>query len=83
MTQTYTARVRKDGRVQIPAAIRRALGLEPGTSVMMTAEDDQLLLVPQEAIKRRLHTLMAGVEGSMAGELIQERHAEAEREQQE
>lgn len=73
----YEATVGPEGRVLIPAEVRRAVGLEPGTRVVVAVEGEQVVLIPRDAIKRRLRQMFAGVEGSMAEDLIAERQAEA------
>jgi AbrB family looped-hinge helix DNA binding protein len=68
------------GRIVIPAAMRRALGLAEGSQLVARVEGGALMLVPKEAIRRRLRDRFAPVEGSMADELIKERREEAARE---
>ena len=77
MNDRYDVTVGPEGRVLIPAEIRQAAGLEPGTSVVVRIEGDHVELIPRAAIKRRLRQMFAGDEGSMAEELIAERRAEA------
>lgn len=79
MNDRYEVTVGPEGRVLIPAEVRRAAGLEPGTSVVLRIEGEQVVLTPCEAIKRRLRQMFAGIEGSMAEELMAERRAEAAR----
>lgn len=76
-------RVTEGGRIVIPAEYRRALGLAVGDEVILQLEDGELhLFTLQQAIKRAQEIVSRYVpEGvSLADELIQERHAEAERE---
>jgi AbrB family looped-hinge helix DNA binding protein len=40
-----TTRISKDGRLAIPAEIRRRLGLKPGDTVTLTIQDDGRVLV--------------------------------------
>lgn len=68
-----------EGRVLIPAGIRRAAGLEPGTTVVVRVEGDRVVLIPRAAIRRRLRAMFADVPGSMADELLADRRAEAAR----
>jgi AbrB family looped-hinge helix DNA binding protein len=72
-------RVGPEGRILIPAAVRRATGIEPGSTLVLRVEGDHIELIPREAIEQRLHAMFVDVEGSMADELIAERHAEAAR----
>ena len=61
------------GRVVIPAAIRRELGIGVGSELVALVEDGGVLLLPRGEVKRRLRRMFAGVEGSLASELIAER----------
>jgi AbrB family looped-hinge helix DNA binding protein len=70
------------GRLVIPAAIRRELGLAPGAILAARVEDGRLVLEPREVVltrlRRRFQKVTAGV--SLADELIDERRKEARRE---
>lgn len=68
-----------EGRVLIPASIRHATGLEPGTTVVVRVEGEHVVLIPRAAIRRRLRAMFADVPGSMAAELLADRRAEAAR----
>lgn len=72
------------GRLVIPAPLRRRLGFEPGDTLVARLEDDRLVLEKQESIKRRLKARFAGVPAgkSLAKELLAERREEATREEQ-
>jgi AbrB family looped-hinge helix DNA binding protein len=70
------------GRLVIPAELRRALRLEPGETLVIRVEDDRLVLERPLAALARLQrafseAVPAGV--SLADELIRDRRAEAER----
>ena len=80
MSSTEEVKVGREGRVLIPAEIRRAAGIKPGTTLIVRVEGERVVLIPRDAIKRRLRQMFAEVEGSMAAELIAERHEEAARE---
>jgi AbrB family looped-hinge helix DNA binding protein len=75
MRDIYQATVGPEGRVLIPAEVRRATGLEPGTRVVVATEGEQVVLITHDAIKRRLRRMFAGVQGSMAEDLIAGRRA--------
>lgn len=77
MSDTTTVEVGPKGRVVIPAAIRRRLGIEQGTRLAVLVDDQAVVLVPRGAVEHRLHSIFSGVPVSLAGELIEERHAEA------
>lgn len=67
------------GRVVIPAEFRRALGIEPGTRLVVRIEDDHLVVEKAAAVEARIRAMFAGVEGGV-DDLIAERRREAERE---
>jgi AbrB family looped-hinge helix DNA binding protein len=80
---SYTVELAARGRLVVPAGARRQVGLTEGDTLVLTVEDDGSLRM------RRLKDqvkLMQGAYGrrakgrSLAGELIQERRAEAARE---
>jgi antitoxin PrlF len=71
------------GRLQVPADIRRALGLSDGDPVTMEVVDGELRVRPLRETLARIRArlrpyLPAGV--SLADELIADRRAEADRE---
>jgi AbrB family looped-hinge helix DNA binding protein len=73
-------KIGEGGRIVIPAAYRRALGLKVGDSVTLVLDDDQLRLTTRRAaIKRAQRILRQYVpEGvSLVDELIAERRGEA------
>ena len=76
----------KNGRIVIPASFRQRLGVHPGDSVVLIAQDDQVQIVSRkarrEAALERLRNLMAQTaEGRvLSEELIDERRRESERE---
>lgn len=80
MSVTSTVLVGPKGRVVIPAEIRRELGITEGSELVALVEGEAVVLVPRSAIKSRLRSMFAGVEGSMREELVAERRVEAERE---
>ena len=65
------------GRVVIPVDIRRRLGIEEGSEMVALVDGDGVLLLPRSAVRRRLRKMFAGVETSMATELIRDRRAAA------
>ena len=72
-----------NGRVLIPSAMRAALGLKDGSRLVARIEGGAIVLEPIEAAIRRAQANLAryvpaGVD--LAGELIAERRAAAERE---
>jgi AbrB family looped-hinge helix DNA binding protein len=80
MSDTNIMEVGPKGRVVIPVAIRRQLGLTEGSELVAIVEGDGVLLLPRAAVKRRLRSLFAGASSSLADEHIAERRAAARRE---
>jgi AbrB family looped-hinge helix DNA binding protein len=78
MSDTGIVEVGPKGRVVIPAAIRKRLGIEPGTRLTVLVDGEAVVLVPRTAVERRLQSIFKGVPTSMANELVGERRAEAE-----
>jgi len=71
-----------DGRVVIPAAYRKLLGIEAGGYVLMLMEDGEVRLVGREAALRRAQDLVARYVPrgtNLADELIRDRRAEVVR----
>ncbi len=70
----------KGGRLVIPAPLRRALEIEPGDALVLTLADGELRITTrrqaiaraQETVRRYTHDA-----GSLVGEFIEERGAEA------
>lgn len=76
-------RVNENGRVVIPAAYRKALGIKPGDEVILRMEDDELRITTMqrriERAQRRVRQYVKpGV--SLVDELIAERREAAKRE---
>ena len=83
MEQIFTT-VSSKGQMVIPAAIREALGIEPGTRVVVRQEGMRVILEPQTlAAKLRLIEELRGITaGGPSGTdmLIADRRLERERE---
>lgn len=75
-------RVNREGRLVIPAKLRKELRIEPGERLLARAEAGRLVLERREAIVARLQALFTHIptEVSLADELIAERRTEAARE---
>lgn len=73
------------GRVVIPAALRKALHLEKGDRLVARKVGDSLVLERREAIEKRLMDRFRHIpkEVSLVDELIAERRAEAAKEAEE
>ncbi len=76
-------KVDRNGRVLLPAAIRRALGLQEGSELLVTLEDDgRVVLLPPASAWTRVQALFDGAAPprSVVDELLNERREEARRE---
>ena len=72
--------IREGGRLVIPAAYRKALGLKPGDEVLLTLEDGEIRVVSTRQAVTRAQTLVRRYipKGrSLSEELIKERREEA------
>lgn len=75
-------KISNGGRLVIPAAYRKELGINPGDDVVLTLEEGEIKLVTtQQAINRAQKLVRNYVSGdvSLSDELIQERREEAAR----
>lgn len=72
----------RQGRLVIPAALRRLLGFEEGDTLVARSEEGRLILEKRETIKRRLKARFSQLPKgtSLADELIADRREEAKRE---
>lgn len=77
MSDTTTVSVGPKGRVVIPVEMRRSLGIEEGSQLTAVLERDGVLLLPREAVRRRLREALAGVKVSLTDELLNDRRAAA------
>ena len=82
---TVKVNVGPQGRVVIPAEMRRAWNLEPGETLIARLENDRVTLErPEQALERVFDPYADLVGGSsMADELIAERRLAAQREDDE
>ncbi len=74
--------IREGGRLVIPAAYRKALGIKPGDEVLLTLEDGEIRVVSTRQAIARAQTLLRHYipKGrSLSEELIKERREEAAR----
>jgi len=83
MPQEARLKVNENGRVVIPVAFRRAVGINAGDEVILRVEDDELRIT---TLKKRLERAQRLVRKyikpgiSLSDELIAERRREARRE---
>ncbi len=83
MTQETRLRVNENGRIVIPAAFRKALGIEIGDEVVLRLQEDELNITTQQrrvqqAQQRARKYLKPGT--SLVDELLHERREAARRE---
>ncbi len=76
-------RINENGRVVIPAAFRKELGIKPGDEVILRLDDGELRITTmkrriERAQRRARKYIKPGV--SLVDELIAERREEAKRE---
>lgn len=77
--------VNLQGRVTIPAQIRREAGIEAGTPLVVYVEDGRVVIESRAQLAQRTRREIAAQwtgEGSVVDELIAERRAEAATEDQ-
>lgn len=78
--------VNPQGRVTIPAGLRRQLGLHPGSRLVIRVEEDRIVLEDPTAMLARLRARLAaareaaGVTTLDSEELMADRRAEARQE---
>jgi AbrB family looped-hinge helix DNA binding protein len=78
-----TTKLGANGRIVLPAAYRKALGVAPGDELVLILEDDVLRIMSLDAAIKHAQALVRQYipEGSLlADELLVDRRAEAEHE---
>lgn len=80
--QTIEVVVGPQGRLVVPAPLRRKLRIEPGDVLLARAHEDQLVLERRDVVLARVRRRLARVPGdvSLVDELLAGRRKEAERE---
>ncbi len=76
-------RIAEGGRILVPAAYRKALGLATGDTILIELSGEELRIRPVRSALRRLQDKLktyAPADGLVSEELIAERRAEASRE---
>ena len=79
--ETIDVIVGPQGRLVVPAPLRRRLGIEAGDVLVARADHDRLVLERRDAILARIRARLAVIptDVSVADELIAERREEAKR----
>ena len=78
-----STRVAEGGRIIIPADIRKQCGLEVGTDIVITVEDDHVTVMNADAAIRKAQSIVAQYipsKISLSRQLMEERKREASRE---
>ncbi len=80
--ETFEVTVGPQGRLVVPAPLRRRLGVAPGDVLVARIDDNRLVLEQREAVLARLRARLAVVPADidMADELIAERREAARQE---
>ena len=81
MSELYAdVRFGAQGRLVVPAPIRKALGFVSGEKLVARVEHEHLVIEKTATVERRLHERFRKTAGrSLANELISERRREAQR----
>jgi AbrB family looped-hinge helix DNA binding protein len=85
-SSSVKARINQQGRIVIPAEIRRKMDIKPGETVLMDLEDGVLRIESHRARIRRIQQSLAHLVPPgrcLSDELIAERREEARREMEE
>lgn len=82
MSQSVRVSLGKQGRLVIPAQMRRSLGLQEGDQLIARAESGKIVIEKPEVIEQRLKARLAHIpkERSIVDEFIAERHEAAKQE---
>lgn len=82
LSKSVEVHLGRQGRLVIPAALRRLLGFEEGDTLIAREEAGRLVFEKQERIKQRLKARFAQVpkDRSLVNELIAERREAAKKE---
>lgn len=75
-------RLGQQGRVVLPAEVRKVLGVQPGDMIVAWIEHGRVVLRSRDEVERELWAMFDGIPESLVDELIEERRAEARREDQ-
>lgn len=80
--QTVELSVGKQGRIVIPASLRRQLAIQPGSRLLARVEDGRLVMETKKQLWQSIHAACEVIppDTSLTQELIDERRAEAVKE---
>jgi AbrB family looped-hinge helix DNA binding protein len=82
MPDAHVVRMGPQGRIVVPAELRRELGLEEGSTLNATTRQGRLILEPRAVVLERIRKRFATVAtpNRLSDELIADRRDEARRE---
>ncbi len=78
--QELTISLGQNGRVVIPASVRKSLGLRQGHVLRLYMEDEKIVLEKTDDVVRKLQERFSTIKESLADELIKERRKSATKE---
>ena len=78
--QEFSIAVGQNGRVVIPAHIRQQMGIKQGQHLLVKLDGERIILEKTTGILNKLQQRFKGIPGSLSEELIEERRAEAAKE---
>ena len=81
-SKDHLLRVGPQGRVVIPAHIRKELGIQTGDILLARKDNNKLVLETRNDMQEKLLGMFKGVRRSLSEELIEERKREAKKESQ-
>jgi len=76
----HRVRIGRQGRLVVPAELRREFGVEPDDVLIAWIDDGRLVFQRRDDIEQEIWAMVEGIEGSMVDELIAERRRDAARE---
>jgi AbrB family looped-hinge helix DNA binding protein len=80
MSESFRVKVQEAGRIVIPAALRRELGIEEDGELLLSRDGPGIRLIPLQQAIRQAQDLFAGMappEVVLSEELIRDRREEA------
>jgi AbrB family looped-hinge helix DNA binding protein len=80
MPATMVVRMGPQGRIVVPAELRRELGLDEGSTLNATTRGGRLILEPRSVVLDRMRRRFAEAPTSLSRELLDDRREEANRE---
>ena len=84
MSENTIVRMGPQGRIVVPAELRRELGLDEGSTLNATTRGGRLILEPRSVVLDRMRRRFAAtpLSTSLSRELIDDRTGEARREEE-